>query len=174
MPTHVVVAESHPVIRTGIVTMLRDDPTLVVVAQPTDGPQTLAMCRRIHPEILVVALRLPGLSGLALTRALAPAPHAPRVLILSSHADAATVRAALAAGAAGYLLTTVSGPDLRSAVHGVRTGRQVLLGLEGILQERADPLGAQEVLILQEIAHGGTMARSRASSASAHARSAPI
>ncbi|MGH2389702.1 MAG: response regulator, partial [Chloroflexota bacterium] len=154
MPARTIVADYQPVIRAGIVAMLGRDPTLQVVAQTGDGPQTLAICRQLHPDLVVLAFRLPLLSGPALTRILAASPRAPRILILSNQADVAVVQMALDAGASGYMLTGIDAPDLLACVHGILGGRRMLVGLEGILQEDLSPLCSQEVVILREVARG--------------------
>jgi len=154
MSARIIVADSQPVIRAGVVAMLERDPTLQVIAQADDGRQTLDTCRQLHPDLLILAFRLPLLSGPAVARILASSPRAPRILILSSQADVAAIQVALDAGASGYILTGVDIADLLSAVHGILGGRRMLVGLEGILQEDLSPLCSQEVVILREVARG--------------------
>ena len=110
MLTRVAIADDQRVVRAGIAAMLGSDPSLEVVALAADGPQAIATCRQLRPDLLVLALRLPRLSGFGVARVLSTDPRPPRILMYSGYADAASIQAAFEAGAGGYMLTGIEPP----------------------------------------------------------------
>lgn len=132
--TRIVIADDHPVVRHGVRSLLQTDPDFTVVAEAADGLETVQLVEKLQPDVLVVDLMIPGLSGLEVTRQVKQRTPATRVVILSMHANEPYVLEALKNGAAGYVLKDSSGTDLTQAI------RQVLLGqryLSPPLSERA-------------------------------------
>lgn len=156
MKVRVVIADDHPITITGTVAILRGDDALDVVGEATDGAGTLALCRELRPDLLLLDVRLPDMSGIAVARAVRALPDPPRVLMLSAYPDGATVRAALEAGAAGYVLKSVAGPALLTAIRRVLEGEQVLLSVDGSPQDTRAPLSPQELAVLSLVAEGLT------------------
>jgi len=156
MKARVVIADDHPITITGTVAILRGDDALDVVGEATDGAGTLALCRELRPDLLLLDVRLPDMSGIAVARAVRAMPDPPRVLMLSAYPDGATVRAALEAGAAGYVLKSVAGPALLTAIRRVLEGEQVLLSVDGSPQDTRAPLSPQELAVLSLVAEGLT------------------
>jgi len=156
MKARVVIADDHPITITGTVAILRGDDALDVVGEATDGAGTLTPCRELRPDLLLLDVRLPDMSGIAVARAVRALPDPPRVLMLSAYPDGATVRAALEAGAAGYVLKSVVGPALLTAIRRVLEGEQVLLSVDGSPQDTRAPLSPQELAVLSLVAEGLT------------------
>ena len=157
MSIRIVVADDHPVTRTGTITILQQDATLKVVGEAEDGTQALAICQAQKPDLLLLDLRLPRVSGLAVARGLRMMmAHPPRILMLSAYADRVSVRAALHVGAAGYVLKSAAGADLLAAIHRVMQGEQVLLGVDGAAGSGHAPLSPQELVVLRYVAEGLT------------------
>jgi DNA-binding NarL/FixJ family response regulator len=157
MSIRIVVADDHPVTRTGMITILQRDDTLEVVGEAEDGPQVLAICRAQKPDLLLLDLRLPKVSGLAVARGLRMMmAHPPRILVFSAYADNASVRAALHVGAVGYVLKSEAGEDLLAAIHRVMQGEQVLLGVDGAADSGHARLSPQELVVLRHVAEGLT------------------
>ena len=156
MKARVVIADDHPITITGTVAILRGDDALDVVGEATDGAGTLTPCRELRPDLLLLDVRLPDMSGIAVARAVRALPDPPRVLMLSAYPDGATVRAALEAGAAGYVLKSVAGPALLTAIRRVLEGEQVLLSVDGSPQDTRAPLSPQELAVLSLVAEGLT------------------
>jgi len=154
MTTRILVADDQPVIRSGIVAMLASDPSLSVIGLADDGTETILKCRQLKPDLLILSFWLPRPSGIAVARVLSAEARAPRIVMCSSQVDAAAVHAALACGASGFMHTGISTHELIAGVHAATAGRQVLLGIDTVLQEDYSPLASQEVLILREVAHG--------------------
>ena len=122
----VLIAEDHTLVREGTREILEREPDLTVVAEADRGDTALALLRRDRPDVALVDLRLPGLSGIEAARQTADAALPTRVLILSAFDDEEYVVAALDAGAAGYLLKTIPSVELVDAVRRARGGEVVL------------------------------------------------
>jgi len=122
----VLIAEDHTLVREGTREILEREPDLTVVAEADRGDRALALLREAEPDVALVDLRLPGLSGIETARQAAAAGLATKVVILSAFDDEEYVVAALDAGASGYLLKTIPSADLVDAVRRVRAGEVVL------------------------------------------------
>ncbi len=121
-----VLADDHQIVRQGLRALLAAEPDLDVVGEAADGLAVVSLVERLRPDVLIVDLMMPGLSGLEVTRQVRQrSPHT-QVIILSMHASEAYVFEALRNGAAAYVLKDVSTADLVHAVHEVMAGRHYL------------------------------------------------
>jgi DNA-binding NarL/FixJ family response regulator len=122
----VLLAEDHTLVRAGLRALLRDLPTMRVVAEAADGREALQLIQEHHPDVVLMDISMPGLNGLeATTRATSEFPHL-RVIILSVHANEEYVLQALRAGAAGYLLKDAGTDELELAINTVCNGEVYL------------------------------------------------
>lgn len=121
----VLVVDDHPVVRQGT-RMILENAGLEVVGEADSAERALELAAAAGPDVVLADVRLPGMSGIDLTAELRRAHPAVRVLILSSYGNLSYVKAALAAGAAGYLLKTAPDGEVVSAVHSVALGTTVL------------------------------------------------
>lgn len=124
--TRVMLVDDHAVVRAGLKALLDGQADLDVVAEAGTAAGAAVLARDRRPDVLVLDLNLPGGGSLPLAENLAATPGGPKVLILSMHDDPAYVRAALAAGATGYVVKTVREQDLLAAVRAVRLGQLVV------------------------------------------------
>lgn len=120
----VVLADDHPLVCSGLKTML--EPGLDVVAMVHDGNDLMATVARLHPDLVLMDLSLPGQNGLALTRLLKEKGELPRVLVVTMHADPVYADEAIRAGADGFLLKTARATELRQAVEEVLAGHRYI------------------------------------------------
>ncbi len=124
-PLRVVVVDDHPVVRRGTLRIL-EAAGLEVVGDADSALAARKLVNALAPDVVVADVRLPGTSGIELTAELKEDRPDVKVLILSAYGDPSYVRAALAAGASGYLLKTASDEELVSAVRSVSLGATVL------------------------------------------------
>jgi DNA-binding NarL/FixJ family response regulator len=106
--------------------MLEREPDLVVVGEAADGAETVRLVADLHPDIVVMDVRMPSLSGIEATRQIKGAQPQTRVLVFTAHDDDRYVFPLLDAGANGYVLKTVGQRDLVKAIHDVCRGETAL------------------------------------------------
>ncbi len=157
----VVIADDHPLVRDGIVAILEREGDLQVVAQAASGPEAVAMSGKHDPDVVLMDLRMPGGDGVdAIRRLRAGAGDRPRILVLTTYDTDHDIRAALNAGADGYLLKDTPRAELVRAVRDLAAGRPVLspLALAALTGRGSDPvaLTAREADVVRELAAGGT------------------
>ena len=164
-PIRVVVADDHSLVRGGMRALLESIEHVEVVAESGDGHETLDLIGRHLPDIALLDIGMPGLSGLEVLRRVADVSPKTRVVMLSMHGDPLYVSQALRAGAAGYLIKGASVEELPLAIRAVLAGQTYLTPrvsravVEGFLRDprAADPLAGltgRQREILQMIAEG--------------------
>jgi two-component system response regulator DevR len=116
LPLRVLLVDDHAVVRVGVKTILADDPRLCVVGEANTGAECLRLVSAIQPDAVLLDLRLPDQSGDVVCRLLKALPHPPKVIILTSFGDDASVLACHEAGMDGYLLKDFEQTDLAHAV----------------------------------------------------------
>jgi len=94
-----------------------------VVAEAADGPETVSRARDANSDVVLLDLTMPGAPGTAILERLVRLDPRPRVLVLTGHDDPAYVRAALQAGASGYIVKTATSVELLTAIRAVYHGR---------------------------------------------------
>lgn len=125
-PIRVMIVDDHDMVRRGLAAFLRVKPELELVGEARDGVEALQICEKVRPDVVVMDLVLPRMSGAETTRAIRKHwPHV-QVVALTSFEDRELVREALSAGAIGYLLKNVSVDDLAAAIHAAYAGRSTL------------------------------------------------
>lgn len=150
----IVVADSHPVMRAGIISILQHATGLRVIGEAADGLQAVDLCRELHPNLLLLDMRLPKLEGLMVAHLLSNAYQAPRIIMFSAFSNAAVVQAALDAGVSGYVLKSADGSDLLDAIYRVMRGQKVLLGVDKPQTRTQPSLSVRELLTLRYVAEG--------------------
>src|SRR5512135_1660471 len=101
MAIRILIVDDHGLIRAGMRALLSNTPKLEVVGEAADGEEALRLAHTLRPDIILLDIALPGLSGIELTRRLTQVLPESRVLILTLHEDLGLMREALRAGAAG-------------------------------------------------------------------------
>jgi DNA-binding NarL/FixJ family response regulator len=126
MSIRVVIAEDHPLFRQGTRRILERQADMTVVGEAEDGVGAAELGAHLKPDVILLDIRMPGLSGVEVTRQIRAQALGTAILILSAYDDDYYVRALLEAGASGYLLKTVRAGDLVEAVRRVAAGEIVL------------------------------------------------
>ena len=126
MPVSILLVDDHPIVRQGLTTLLNSEPDLEIVGEAEDGPAALRLLEELQPQVMILDLMLPGLSGLEVARRASRRAPNTRIVILSMHAHEAYVAEALAAGATAYVTKGAAGAELVQAVRAAAEGRRYL------------------------------------------------
>lgn len=121
-PRSVMVVDDHPIARAGIISLLSVHDWLVVIGQAADGQEALTKAKALAPDLIVVDINLPKLSGLALTKSLHAELPDSRVIILSMHGFDQVAEPVLESGARGYVCKRVATEELVEALEKVASG----------------------------------------------------
>lgn len=122
-PIRVLVADDHTILREGIVALLERSGEVQVVAQASDGITAVEQALRLRPDVIVVDISMPGLSGIEVVRRLAQELPQTRALVLTMHAEEEYVVHVVRAGAAGFLLKDSAASEVLNAVRALAAGR---------------------------------------------------
>ncbi len=125
-PIRILIADDHQIFREGLRLLLEAKPGFSVVGEASDGLQALELAERLRPDVMIVDVSLPGLTGIEVVRLLRLRSPQTRAIVLSSHADESYVLNALRHGAAGYVLKHFSTEDLIQAIREAIAGRHYL------------------------------------------------
>lgn len=125
-PIRVMLVDDHQMVRNGLGTFLLVHDDLELVGEAGDGEQALTTFERVHPDVVLMDLKMPRMGGIEATRALLNRDPELRVIALTSFKDEALIREALDAGAIGYLLKDVDADDLADAVRAAYRGEPTL------------------------------------------------
>lgn len=121
----VVVADDHPMVRTGLRAVLEGMPEMELVAEAATGEQAVAAVAEHHPDLVVMDLHMPGIGGLEATRRIRAMAPRTGVLVLTMDEEDAALFAALRAGACGYLVKGASYNEVKAAVTLAAAGEAV-------------------------------------------------
>lgn len=154
----VLLVDDHSLVRLAFRRLLEDETDIRVVGEASDGHEAVEIGLRLRPKVVAMDFGLPSMTGAAATQSLLKSLPGSAILILSMHSEPVYVRAALDAGARGYLLKSSVDMGLADAVRKVAAGQQVLdkrLVQAGPASgEAARALTPRELEVLQLIASG--------------------
>ena len=126
MTISVVIADDQGMVRSGFSVLLNAQPDIEVVAEAVNGKEAIARAGELHPDVILMDVRMPVLDGLQATRAITALPDPPKVLVLTTFDLDDYVYEALRAGASGFLLKDASARELADAVRLVAGGDALL------------------------------------------------
>ena len=162
----IVLCDDHELVRRGLCNLLEDVPGCEVVGEAGDADAALGAVETLHPDVVVMDVRLPSRSGIEACREIRSAHPQTYVLMLTSFADEDALTGSIMAGASGYVLKQIHGRDLVGAIREVAGGRSLLdpeltaRALRRMHQRSADTgveeLTAQERRILDLVGEGLT------------------
>ena len=122
----VIIAEDHTFVREATRQLLEQEPDIEIVGEATDGAEAVALADRLNPDVAIVDISMPVMSGIEATERIKAVRPGTAVLILTQYDDDQYIFALLAAGAAGYLLKDVPSTEIVRAVRSVYAGEPVL------------------------------------------------
>jgi DNA-binding NarL/FixJ family response regulator len=126
METRIVVADDHRIVREGLRRLLESRLDFSVVGEASDGEEAVEVSLREHPDVVLMDLSMPKLSGIDATRRITEAEKDSKVLVLSMHESPGYVEEVLRAGASGYLLKDSASEELVAAIDAIRAGDSYL------------------------------------------------
>ena len=141
----------------GIAALIADQPDMTVIAEAATGREAIEQFRRHHPDVTLMDLQMPEMSGQeALSAIRAEVPDA-RVIVLTTYSGDVQVLRALRAGASAYLLKNTLRHELLDAIRAVHAGRKTLspeISFDLVEHAGADALSAAEIRVLRLVANG--------------------
>jgi DNA-binding NarL/FixJ family response regulator len=164
----IMLVDDHEVVRVGLRSLLERRPEFAIVGEAADGDEAVEIARTARPDVIVMDIRLPTMSGVEACREIRDERPDTRVIMLTSYADDEAVYGSIIAGASGYLLKQTRGQDLAGAIARVARGEslldpsvteKVLRRMRQMSEGETDELAAlspQERKILGGIAEGKT------------------
>ena len=126
MPTTIVLADDHTIVRAGIRRLLETREDLVVVGEAANGLQAIDLVLEKKPDLILIDIQMPRLSGVDATRSIVKSGAPTRVIVLSVHQSGSAVEEVLRAGASGYLVKTGEPSELLEAIDIVQGGGRYL------------------------------------------------
>ncbi|MGQ9903205.1 MAG: response regulator [Anaerolineae bacterium] len=122
LPVRILLVDDHSVLRAGLRLLLNSQPDLNVIGEAGDAREALALAESLQPDLILLDLTMPGLSGIEALPALRRLAPSARILVLTMHDDESYLRQALRKGAAGYVLKKAADTELISAIQAVLRG----------------------------------------------------
>ncbi len=166
-PIRVFHADDHMLLREGVRALLLTEAEIELVGEAERGDEAVKKIKALKPDVVLLDLKMPGLSGVEVIRTLKEAEVESRILVLTSFADDENVFSAIKAGALGYLLKDSTPADLLHAIRDVHAGQSFLhpiiarkliqeLNQPSTLPPTSNPLTERELEVLKLIAQGLT------------------
>ncbi|WP_308279717.1 response regulator transcription factor [Phycicoccus mangrovi] len=169
-PVRVVIADDHALYRQGMAIVVELDGAATVVGQASNGSEVVELCARLHPDVVLMDVRMPVVGGIEATARLHAADPRIRILMLTMSDDEDDLFEAIKAGASGYLLKDLPGEEVADAIRRVHDGQAIIPpGMAATLlqefsrlsQNDAPPEGPEpttltdrEVEVLRHVARG--------------------
>lgn len=160
----VLIVDDHELVRAGLRRILEDSPQIREILETSTGEKAVEMCRRHRPEVVLLDIHLPGLSGFEITHRLQRASPDSKVIVLAQHAKSPFPTRLLDAGASGYLTRDCDAGELLEAIDTVRRGgryigmeaaKQLALSiLPGTAESPFDELSAREMEVMLKLTEG--------------------
>lgn len=168
-PARVLIVDDHDLARAGLRAVLAAETSVKVVGEATDGREAVRLARGMHPDLILMDVRMPDMDGLSATRAIKEELPSTSVIMITMYEDPDYLLEALKAGAAGYLLKDASQHDIVTAVRQVLRGDSPISSklasqlLRRLAKEQAgpqgqllEPLTPREREVLHHVAEGKT------------------
>jgi DNA-binding NarL/FixJ family response regulator len=156
-PIRILAADDHLVVRMGLVALIDRQEDMKVVGQAASGRQVIELYRVHKPDVTLMDLRMPGGSGVEAIEAICKEDPKARIIVVTIHSGDEAVFQALRAGAQGYLLKDMPGPEILAAIRTVHAGQPCLpppIAAAMAERLRQPELSPREIAVLKLIARG--------------------
>jgi DNA-binding NarL/FixJ family response regulator len=156
-PIRILIAEDHFIARAGVAACLNAQPDMIVVAEATNGERAIALYQELRPDVALMDVRMPGMSGLSAVSAILAEFPAARIVVLSSYGGDEDIHRAFLAGVQSYLTKDVLHDELIRAIRSVHAGQKYLppaiAAALAAQSPRAD-LSSRELEVLKLVVQG--------------------
>src|SRR5580658_5808412 len=155
----ILTVDDHPLVLDGIAAVLEDQPDMTLVGQASNGREAISLYREQHPDVTLMDLRMPDMSGIEAIAAIRAEFASARIIVLTTYAGDVQAAAALRAGASAYLLKSLVRKELLETIRAVHAGkRRVPPAIATEIAEHVadDSLTQRELEILKRVAAGGS------------------
>ena len=122
MPTRILLADDHGILRAGLRNLLNADPDFEVIAEAADGIQALELAEQTQPDLILMDISMPNMGGIEVLQQLRGKQNSSKVLMLTVHEDDSLLKKAIRAGASGYLVKRAAESELINAIRTVMQG----------------------------------------------------
>lgn len=119
----IVLADDHAIMRAGLKALVNAEADMEVIGEAADGQQAAEVISRLQPDIAVLDLTMPGMTGIEVARAVVAAKSPTKIIALTVHEDGIYVQQTLEGGAAGYVVKRAAAEELNRAIRAVAAGR---------------------------------------------------
>jgi DNA-binding NarL/FixJ family response regulator len=155
----IIIADDHSIVRDGLKLFIEDEADMAVIATTGSGLEAVSLFERLHPQITLMDLKMPGLDGVNATKQIRTIDPKARVVVLTSFSGDVQASRALAAGASGFLLKDSLRSELIASIRTVLSGRRSIpAAVANELGQHfdADVLTNRELDVLTRIANGAS------------------
>ena len=158
-PARVMIVDDHPMVAEGIEAILETYGDIEVVGTLSNARDALGKLMVLNPDVVLLDLNMPDMTGLAATELLLEKRPGTRILILTMHDSPEYISTALSHGASGYVLKDVPTEEIKTAIDSVMRGEEYLCtgakaSLKPIIADGREPLTSREQTVLLELAQG--------------------
>jgi len=120
----ILLADDHPLVRSGLIKMLEPYKEFVIVGEAGDGEEAVALTKKLEPDVVIIDLSMPKLSGVEATKIIRKNNPSSKVLVLTMHDNEEYVYQIFKSGAGGYMLKNTGKDDLAAAIRSVAQGER--------------------------------------------------
>jgi DNA-binding NarL/FixJ family response regulator len=153
----ILAVDDHPLLREGIAALIAAEPDMQLVGDCSNGRQAIQQFRALRPDVTLMDLQMPEMSGLEAIIAIRSEFPTARIIVLTTYPDDAHARRALKAGASGYLVKNLAHRQLLDTIRSVHAGRKVLspeVSMNLATHATDEQLTSAEIEVLRQIAAG--------------------